>query len=210
MIADALIAARVPAETKQRFADVARHHGVSESVLLRRLVDAALLTAVVPQTPELAPVEPATLSGKIWEQDAGDAVHLEISWGDGATNQLDYLGGGWLDCSQTHVYSGVNVNQTITVTARDREGSVATATRTVLVHPHPQAARFVSITPLGDGRYGLVLQGTANGFYRIDQAELLGAWSPLTNATADATGRITFNDPTASPTSRFYRAVGVE
>jgi len=65
MIADALIVARVPAETKQRFADVARHHGVSESVLLRRLVDAALLTAVVPQTPELAPVEPATLSGKI-------------------------------------------------------------------------------------------------------------------------------------------------
>jgi hypothetical protein len=153
---------------------------------------------------------PATLSGNIWEQDAGDAVNLEISWGDGATNQLDYLGGGWLDCAQTHVYSGVNVNRTITVTARDREGNVATDTRTVLVHPHPQAARFVSITPLGNGRYGLVLQGTANGFYRIDQAEVLGSWSALTTATADATGRITFNDPTASPTSRFYRAVGVE
>src|ERR1700730_7323407 len=65
MIADALIAARVPAETKHRFAAIARYHGVSESVLLRRLVDAALLTAGPSTKTDLEPVEPAPASGKI-------------------------------------------------------------------------------------------------------------------------------------------------
>ena len=65
MIAHALIAARVPAETKHRFAAVARYHEVSESVLLRRLVDAALLTAGPLTKTDLEPVEPAPASGKI-------------------------------------------------------------------------------------------------------------------------------------------------
>jgi hypothetical protein len=45
MNADSLIAARVPVHTKERFAVVAQRHGLSESALLRRLVEAALLTA---------------------------------------------------------------------------------------------------------------------------------------------------------------------
>jgi transposase-like protein len=45
MNVESLIAARVPDQTKERFAAVARRHGVSESTLLRRLIDAALLTA---------------------------------------------------------------------------------------------------------------------------------------------------------------------
>jgi antitoxin component of RelBE/YafQ-DinJ toxin-antitoxin module len=48
MNADSLIAARVPIHTKERFATVARRHGVSESALLRRLIEAAILTAGEP------------------------------------------------------------------------------------------------------------------------------------------------------------------
>jgi hypothetical protein len=45
MNANSLIAARVPSIIKERFAVVAQRHGVSESVLLRRLVEDALVTA---------------------------------------------------------------------------------------------------------------------------------------------------------------------
>jgi hypothetical protein len=65
MASDALIATRVPAETKERFAVIARQHGVSESVLLRRLVDAALITAGTPKHLALEAVEPVSVSGKI-------------------------------------------------------------------------------------------------------------------------------------------------
>jgi hypothetical protein len=42
MIANALVTARITAETKQRFVEVARRQGLTESALLKRLVDAAL------------------------------------------------------------------------------------------------------------------------------------------------------------------------
>lgn len=45
MNANSLIAARVPSIIKERFSAVAQRHGVSESVLLRRLVEDALVTA---------------------------------------------------------------------------------------------------------------------------------------------------------------------
>jgi len=45
MNANSLIAARVPSVIKQRFAVVAQRHGVSESVLLRRLIEDVLVTA---------------------------------------------------------------------------------------------------------------------------------------------------------------------
>jgi len=45
MNANSLIAARVPLATKERFATVAQRHGVPESVLLRRLIEDALVTA---------------------------------------------------------------------------------------------------------------------------------------------------------------------
>jgi len=45
MNANSLIAARVPSIIKERFSIVAQRHGVSESVLLRRLVEDALVTA---------------------------------------------------------------------------------------------------------------------------------------------------------------------
>ncbi len=45
MNASSLIAARVPSVIKERFSFVAQRHGVSESVLLRRLIEDALLTA---------------------------------------------------------------------------------------------------------------------------------------------------------------------
>ena len=48
MNADSLIAARVMLHTKERFAVVAQRYRVSESALLRRLIEAALLTAGEP------------------------------------------------------------------------------------------------------------------------------------------------------------------
>lgn len=65
MSADSYITARVPSDTKERFATVARCHGVSESVLLRRLVEGALVTAAALSTPEPEPVAPVAASGKI-------------------------------------------------------------------------------------------------------------------------------------------------
>jgi predicted DNA binding CopG/RHH family protein len=65
MVADSLITARVTSETKERFRAVACYQGLSESTLLKRLVDAALLTtaAVRPQAPES--IEPVAAGGKI-------------------------------------------------------------------------------------------------------------------------------------------------
>jgi hypothetical protein len=65
MSAHAYIAARVPSDTKAKFATVARHHGVSESVLLRRLVEGALVAAAAVSTLQPEPVEPVAASGKI-------------------------------------------------------------------------------------------------------------------------------------------------
>ena len=65
MLADSYITARVPSDTKERFAAVARHQGVSESILLRRLVEAALAAVASVKVPEIEPVEPVALSGKI-------------------------------------------------------------------------------------------------------------------------------------------------
>ena len=65
MVADSLITARVTSEMKERFAAVARYQALSESALLKRLVEAALLTvtAVQPQVTEA--VEPVPVGGKI-------------------------------------------------------------------------------------------------------------------------------------------------
>ena len=65
MVADSLITARVTSEMKERFRAVASYLGLSESTLLKRLVEAALLTAaaVRPQVPES--VEPVAVGGKI-------------------------------------------------------------------------------------------------------------------------------------------------
>ncbi len=65
MVADSLITARVTSEMKERFRAVACYQGLSESTLLKRLVEAALLTAatVRPQVPES--IEPVAVGGKI-------------------------------------------------------------------------------------------------------------------------------------------------
>jgi len=65
MLADSYITARIPSDTKERFAAVARHQGVSESVLLRRLVDGALMTTASVRIPSIEPIEPIPLSGKV-------------------------------------------------------------------------------------------------------------------------------------------------
>ena len=65
MVADSLITARVTSEMKERFAAVARNQAPSESALLKRLVEAALVavTAVKPQVTQA--VEPVPVGGKI-------------------------------------------------------------------------------------------------------------------------------------------------
>jgi predicted DNA binding CopG/RHH family protein len=65
MVADSLITARVTSETKERFRAVACYQGLSELRLLKRLVEAALLTAaaVRPHVPES--IEPVAMGGKI-------------------------------------------------------------------------------------------------------------------------------------------------
>jgi hypothetical protein len=50
MVADSRIATRVTSGAKERFATLAQCQGVSESALLKPLIEAALLTAPVIQT----------------------------------------------------------------------------------------------------------------------------------------------------------------
>jgi hypothetical protein len=57
MNANSLIAARVPSVIKDRFSMVAQRHGVSESVLLRRLIESTLLTAGESVSREAKPVD---------------------------------------------------------------------------------------------------------------------------------------------------------
>jgi predicted DNA binding CopG/RHH family protein len=65
MVADSLITARVTSEMKERFRAVACYQGLSESTLLKRLVEAALVavTAVKPQVTQA--VELVPVGGKI-------------------------------------------------------------------------------------------------------------------------------------------------
>ena len=65
MVANALIAARVDADTKARFSAIARYQGVTESALLKRAIDATLAgaDAIKPSAP--GPVESVARSGKI-------------------------------------------------------------------------------------------------------------------------------------------------
>jgi hypothetical protein len=50
---------------KERFTAVARHQGLSESALLKRLVEAALVTAGAVKTDTTEPIQPVAASGKI-------------------------------------------------------------------------------------------------------------------------------------------------
>jgi hypothetical protein len=65
MIADSLITARVTSDLKGRFAALARYQALSESALLRRLVEAALVavSAVKPEVPHT--LDPVPIDGKI-------------------------------------------------------------------------------------------------------------------------------------------------
>jgi len=65
MIADSLITARVTCEMKERFAAAARCQELSQSALLKRLVEAALLTVTPVQPPVGETVEPVPVDGKI-------------------------------------------------------------------------------------------------------------------------------------------------
>lgn len=65
MIANALIAARVTADTKQRFAAVARQQGLSESTLLKRYVGTALLFAGALPSRVAEPVEPVGRDARV-------------------------------------------------------------------------------------------------------------------------------------------------
>jgi hypothetical protein len=65
MIAEVFIATRVTAETKERFAAIARQQGLSQSVLLKRLIAATLLAADTTSLNLDEPSKPLPASGKI-------------------------------------------------------------------------------------------------------------------------------------------------
>ena len=65
MVADSLISARVTAARKAQFAALAHQQGLTESALLKRLVNSALLSSEVVQSDVIEPVERVAASGKI-------------------------------------------------------------------------------------------------------------------------------------------------
>jgi hypothetical protein len=65
MTTSAVISVRVSTNTKERLAAVARNQGLSESSLLKRLVEAALLAAAAVNMPETDSSESVAASGKL-------------------------------------------------------------------------------------------------------------------------------------------------
>jgi hypothetical protein len=65
MVAASLISARVTAARKTQFAALAHRQGLTESALLKRLVNAALLASEVVQSNVIEPVEQVAATGKI-------------------------------------------------------------------------------------------------------------------------------------------------
>src|ERR1700704_4399127 len=65
MTANPYIAARVTFDTKERFADLARRQGLSESALLKRLVVAALVLTDSSRPGDPGVVQPVAATGKI-------------------------------------------------------------------------------------------------------------------------------------------------
>jgi Bacterial mobilisation protein (MobC) len=65
MVANSLIAARVDADTKARFREIARGQGVTESALLKRAVDSILAGMSAVKQSATEPFEPVAKCGKI-------------------------------------------------------------------------------------------------------------------------------------------------
>jgi len=65
MTAEVFIATRVTAETKERFAAIARQQGLSQSVLLKRSIAATLMAADTTSLNLDEPSKPLPASGKI-------------------------------------------------------------------------------------------------------------------------------------------------
>jgi predicted DNA binding CopG/RHH family protein len=65
MVADSLITARVTSELKERFRAVACYQGLSESTLLKRLVEGALVAVTTVKSQVTEAVEPVPVGGKI-------------------------------------------------------------------------------------------------------------------------------------------------
>jgi antitoxin component of RelBE/YafQ-DinJ toxin-antitoxin module len=65
MVADSLIAARVTADMKQDFTAMAHRQGVSESTLLKRLIEASLVSAGAIPTRVPEPVEPVRNGARV-------------------------------------------------------------------------------------------------------------------------------------------------
>jgi len=65
MVDTALISAHIPKNRKERFAMLAQQQGLSESALLKRLINAALLASDVVQSKVVEPVDPIPATGKI-------------------------------------------------------------------------------------------------------------------------------------------------
>jgi hypothetical protein len=150
----------------------------------------------------------ATLTGFIWEPDIGDGAHLIVSWGDGATNLVDYPAPGRIYISLPHVYTTGPTNHTINLHVADRHGATDIASTTVQVRPRPLAATLLDIDKLPGGNIRLQLQGTPNAFYVIEKADVLSSWSSLGTNIAGPNGLFSFDDTAPHPNSRFYRAVG--
>jgi len=65
MVAESLISARVTAARKAQFAALAHQQGLTESALLKRLVNSALLASEVVHSDVIEPIEKIAATGKI-------------------------------------------------------------------------------------------------------------------------------------------------
>ena len=71
-----------------------------------------------------------------------------------------------------------------------------------------EAAKFLSVTRVGDQSILLLLEGSPGASYRLISSANLVDWTTLGIGTADETGRFQVTDtPEAPPVSVFYRAV---
>jgi len=123
------------------------------------------------------------------------------------------LGGGTVTLDQGWLFytpaPGSTNDDTVTYTISDGFGGTATGTAIVTVKPDNAPSQNVSaIQNLGGGSYQVSFTGIPFRTYTVQfTTDLVNpTWTTLGQATADASGTITYTDTSAAGT-RFYRTV---
>ena len=142
------------------------------------------------------------LSGTFGDPGFGDGHTLTINWGDGTAPQVVTFPAGIVSFNVAHHYTNSGPSYPVSVTVADDDSTQSATNLTVAV----VRSRLTSIQRQTNG--SLTLQATVvpAATYAVQASPDFQAWTTLGNSTADNSGALQFQDPTAGvPTNRFFR-----